>query len=68
MKTVFKAKTNESLPGIPSRLLLETCNSNPEGKALASRDKKQNVFGGGIWYPVKESWGHKDAIIVFVEA
>lgn len=67
MKTVFAAKTNETLPGVASKLLLKACDDNPEGKALASRDKNQNAFGGGIWYPVEESWGHKDAVIVFVE-
>lgn len=68
MKTVYSAKTNEKLSGIASAKLIEACDANGEGKTLASLDKSQHVDSGGVWYPVETSWGHRDAIIVFVDA
>lgn len=64
---VFDAKTNDRLPGIASQKLLDACEADAEGKALASLDTTQRAGEGGIWYPVQESWGHADAVIVFVE-
>ncbi len=66
--SVYAAKTNDRLPGIASQKLIDACEANPEGKALASLDKAQQVADGGVWYPVEASWGHRDAVIVFVEA
>ena len=66
--SVYAAKTNDRLPGFASEQLVEACNTNPEGKALAVHDKTQHVDRGGIWYPTVPAHGHKDAIIVFVEA
>ncbi len=68
IKTVYAAKTNERLAGIASQKLIDACECNPEGKTLASLDKTQQVDDGGVWYPVEASWGHRDAIVVFVEA
>jgi hypothetical protein len=64
---VFAAKTNNRLPGIASQKLIDACEADPEGKALASLDRLQNTDGGGLWYPVQASWGHDDAVIVFVD-
>jgi hypothetical protein len=63
---VFAAKTNDRLPGIASQKLLDACAADADGKALASLDRSQNTNGGGIWYPVQASWGHADAVVVFV--
>ncbi len=68
MKTVHAAKTNDRLPGLASEKLVAACDANHEGKALASLDKTQCVEDGGVWFPVDSSWGHRDAVIVFVEA
>lgn len=65
---VYAAKTNDRLPGVASAKLIEACAANPEGKALASLDRHARAEDGGIWYPVQESWGHDDAVIVFTEA
>lgn len=65
---VYAAKTNDRLPGVASAKLIEACAANPEGKALASLDRHARAEDGGIWYPVLESWGHDDAVIVFTEA
>lgn len=66
--TVYAAKTNDRLPGVASAKLVEACDANPEGKVLASLDATQRVDEGGVWYPVQASWGHEDAVIVFVDA
>lgn len=66
-KPVFSAKTNEKLSGVASDKLVAACDANPEGKALASLDKTQQVDAGGVWYPVEATWDHKDATIVFVD-
>jgi hypothetical protein len=64
---VYAAKTNDRLPGRASQMLVDACEANPDGKALASLDRSQNTSGGGLWYPVLEAWGHNDAVIVFVD-
>jgi hypothetical protein len=64
---VFAAKTNARLAGVASQQLIAACESDPEGLALASLDVTQRVDDGGIWYPVDKSWGHQDAVIVFVD-
>lgn len=61
-RTVYSAKTNETLTGVASEELVAECASNAEGKCRAAKGSD------GIWYPANSPHARGcESVIVYVD-